>query len=228
VLVNKHNGIVPYLAAGLACASACLICTPLYASEVSRYSFGLYYGMSAPAATATQAQPWPYGYVKEHVARMKHLQDSDMQVAMLSRWVVLQQDMQIIRGELGDDRHNGGSLQHRQREVYVDEGRHLSDLEAGKTNIVPDKNDDNGSPTQSNVTPRLPGATPQLPNAIPRLPGATPQLPNAVPQLPNATPQLPNAVPRLPNATPQLPNATPPASGGNPQMPVFQQHRGVP
>jgi hypothetical protein len=88
-----------------------------------------------------------------------------------------------------------------QREMYVDVGRHLSDLKVGKTDIVvPAKNDDNGSPIQSNV----------------------------IPQLPNAVPQLPNAVPQLPNAVPQLPNATPPASGSNPRMPAFQQPLGVP
>jgi hypothetical protein len=108
-----------------------------------------------------------------------------------------------------------------QREMYVDVGRHLSDLKVGMTDIVPAKNDDNGSPIQSNVIPQLPNAVPQLPNAVP-------QLPNAVPQLPNAVPQLPNAVPQLPNAVPQLPNATPPASGSNPRMPAFQQPLGVP
>jgi hypothetical protein len=122
VLVNKHNGVLPYLAAGLLCAFACLVNVPLNASEVSQYSFVL--------------------------------------------------------------------------------------------SSVPAKNGNNDSPTQSNVTPRLPNANPQLPNAVPRLP--------------NANPQLPNAVPRLPNATPQLPNATFPASGGNPQMPVFQPPQGVP
>jgi len=44
--VNKHNGILPYLAAGLLCAFACLVNVPLNASEVSQYSFVLY---SVPA-----------------------------------------------------------------------------------------------------------------------------------------------------------------------------------
>ena len=38
VPVNKHNGILPYLAAGLVCASVCLVCAPLNAAEVSQYS----------------------------------------------------------------------------------------------------------------------------------------------------------------------------------------------
>jgi len=52
--VNKHNGVLPYLAAGLLCAFACLVNVPLNASEVSQYSFVL---SSVPAKNGNNDLP---------------------------------------------------------------------------------------------------------------------------------------------------------------------------
>ena len=52
--MNKHNGIVPSLAAGLLCAFACLVNVPLNASEVSQYSFVL---SSVPAKNGNNDLP---------------------------------------------------------------------------------------------------------------------------------------------------------------------------
>ncbi len=226
--MNKHSGTLPYLAVGLVCAAVGLGGAPLNAAMLSQYSFGLSCGMSQSAAAATQSQPQPAGSLEGRVVRMEHAPDGGTLVDMLSRLNELQQELQIIHGELEVQRHNVGTLQQHQRELYVDVSRHLSDLEVGKTAMASADNDDKGTPSPPNAIPRLPNAIPQLPNAMPQLPNAIPQLPNAIPQLPNSTPQLPNATPRLPNAIPQLPNATPPASGSNPQMPTFQQPLGVP
>ena len=52
--MNKHNGVLPYLAAGLLCAFACLVNVPLNASEVSQYSFVL---SSVPAKNGNNDSP---------------------------------------------------------------------------------------------------------------------------------------------------------------------------
>jgi hypothetical protein len=204
VLVDKHNEILTDLAAGLVCTFICLVGLSLNAGEVSQYSFELPSATSVPATTDTQSRPRLYGGVKESEARMEHKLDGVMLLTTLPLLDVLQQDMQIIRRGLEDHRHNIGTLQHHQPELFVNVGRHQADLEVGKPAIVLAKNEDEGTPSPSRVNRRLPNATPQLPNAVPRLPNATPQLPNAVPRLPNATPQLPNAVPQLPNASPSV------------------------
>jgi YbgF-like TolA binding protein len=217
--VNKHNWTLPYLAMGLACAAVALGGAPLNAAMLSQYSFVLSSGTSLSAAASTPSQP--AGGLEERVVRMEHPLDGVTLVDMLSHLNELPQELQLIGGKLEVKRHNIGILQQHQRELHVDVSPHLSDLEVGKTAMVSAKNDDDGTPSPSNATPRLPNATSELPNA-------TPRLPNAIPQLPNATPRLPNAIPQLPNAIPQLPNATPPASESNPQMPVFQPPLGVP
>ena len=52
--MNKHNGFLPYPAAGLLCAFACLVNVPLNASEVSQYSFVL---SSVPAKNGNNDSP---------------------------------------------------------------------------------------------------------------------------------------------------------------------------
>ena len=215
--MKKHNGTLAYLAVGLVCAAVGLGGAPLNAAELSQYSFELSSGTSISAAAATRTQPQPAGSLAERVARMEHVLDGGMLVAMQSRL----DDLQIIRDGVEVQRYDVGTLRQHQRKLSLDVDRHLRDLEIGKTAEVSAKN-------EGNLAPSLPNAAPRLPNAAPQLPNATPRLPNATPQLPNAIPRLPNATPRLPNATPRLPNITPPMSGTNPRVPAFQPPLGTP
>lgn len=65
-------------------------------------------------------------------------QDNQMLMEMLERLDALQREVQELRGMMEEQTHRGGSLEQRQRELYLDIDRRLRSLEAAPVNQGPE------------------------------------------------------------------------------------------
>lgn len=81
------------------------------------------------AATAQDGQTAPSGTVAERLARLERIVNSQGLVDMQVRLDRLQQDVQDLRGQIEVQNHQLVELKRRQRDLYVDIDRRLSQLE---------------------------------------------------------------------------------------------------
>lgn len=103
--------------------------------------------LAGGVAPALQAES-----VEQRLERLERVVNSQSLTEMLERLDTLQQEVQLLRGQIEEQQHTLSGLKERQRELYLDIDRRMSRLEREGVSPAPGMNSGGGASTNQPLT----------------------------------------------------------------------------